>query len=57
MINLQETLWAGMDVILLQAMLGDDCLDMLQNHAQMVDGDSLQSHQAHSLIDNLSRLR
>ncbi len=51
------SLRAGMDVLHLQAMLGHASLDMVQHYAQMVDDDLLQSHQAHSPIDNLSRLR
>ena len=44
-----------MDVLHLQAMLGHASLDMVQHYAQMVDDDLLQSHQAHSPIDNLAR--
>jgi integrase len=51
------SLRAGMDVLHLQAMLGHSSLDMTMHYAQMVDDDILQSHQAHSPIDNLSRLR
>ncbi len=43
----------GMDVLHLQAMLGHSSLDMVQHYAQMVDEDLLQSHKAHSPIDNL----
>jgi site-specific recombinase XerD len=50
------SLRAGMDVLHLQAMLGHARLDMVQHYAQMVDDDLLQAHQAHSPIDNLSRL-
>lgn len=48
---------AGTDMLYLQAMLGHASLDMVQHYAQMVDDDLLQSHQAHSPIDNLARLR
>jgi len=51
------SLRAGMDVLHLQAMLGHASLDMVQHYAQMVDDDLLQAHQAHSPMDNLSRLR
>ena len=51
------SLRAGMDVLHLQAMLGHASLDMVQHYAQMVDDDLLQSHKAHSPIDNFSRLR
>jgi site-specific recombinase XerD len=51
------SLRAGMDVLHLQAMLGHAGLDMVQHYAQMVDDDLLQSHKAHSPIDNLSRLK
>jgi len=51
------SLRAGMDVLHLQAMLGHASLDMVQHYAQMVDDDLLQAHQAHSPIDNLTRLR
>jgi hypothetical protein len=51
------SLQAGMDVLLLQAMLRHASLDILQHYAQMIDEDLLQAHQAHSPIDNLSRLR
>lgn len=51
------SLRAGMDVLHLQAMLGHSSLDMTMHYAQMVDDDILQSHQAHSPIDNLARLR
>jgi site-specific recombinase XerD len=50
------SLRAGMDVLHLQAMLGHSSLDMVQHYAQMVDGDLLQAHQAHSPMDNLHRL-
>ena len=50
------SLRAGMDVLHLQAMLGHASLDMVQHYAQMVDDDLLQAHQAHSPVDNLSRL-
>ena len=48
---------ADMDVLHLQAMLGHTSLTMTMHYAQMVDDDLLQSHKAHSPIDNLSRLR
>ena len=48
---------AGMDVLHLQAMLGHVSLDMVQNHAQMADDDLLQSHHAHSPIDQSAYLR
>jgi integrase len=51
------SLRAGMDVLHLQAMLGHASLDMVQHYAQMIDDDLLQSHHAHSPIDNLTRLR
>jgi integrase/recombinase XerD len=47
----------GMDVLHLQALLGHSSLDMVQHYAQMIDEDLLQSHKAHSLVDNLSRLK
>jgi len=50
------SLRAGMDVLHLQAMLGHASLDMVQHYAQMVDDDLLQSHHAHSPIDNLVHL-
>lgn len=50
------SLRSGMDVLHLQALLGHASLDMVQHYAQMVDEDLLQSHQAHSPVDNLSRL-
>jgi site-specific recombinase XerD len=46
-----------MDVLHLQAMLGHSDLGMVQHYAQMVDEDLLQSHKAHSPVDNLSRLK
>jgi hypothetical protein len=46
-----------MDVLRMQAMLRHANQDMVQYYAQMVGYDLLQSHQAHSPIDNLSRLR
>ena len=46
-----------MDVLHLQSMLGHASLDMVQHYAQMVDDDLLQSHHAHSPIDNLTHLR
>ena len=51
------SLRAGMDVLHLQALLGHASLDMVQYYAQMVDDDLLESHQAHSPIDNLAHLR
>ena len=42
---------------LIQAMLGHASLDMVQHYAQMVDDDLLQSHKAHSPMDNLTRLK
>jgi integrase/recombinase XerD len=51
------SLRAGMDVLHLQALLGHASLDMVQHYAQMIDEDLLTSHQAHSPIDNLARLR
>jgi len=51
------SLRSGMDVLHLQALLGHASLDMVQHYAQMIDEDLLQAHQAHSHIDNLSRLR
>ena len=50
------SLRAGMDVLHLQAMLGHASLDMVQYYAQMIDDDLLQSHHAHSPIDNLVHL-
>jgi hypothetical protein len=41
----------------IQAMPGHARLDMVQHYAQMVDEDILQAHKAHSLIDNLTRLK
>jgi site-specific recombinase XerD len=41
----------------IQAMLGHAILDMVQHYAQMVDDDLLQSHKAHSPIDNLTQLK
>jgi integrase/recombinase XerD len=51
------SLRAGMDVLHLQALLGHASLDMVQYYAQMVDDDLLESHHAHSPIDNLAHLR
>jgi site-specific recombinase XerD len=51
------SLRAGMDVLHLQALLGHSSLEMVQHYAQMVDDDLLQSHQAHSPVDNLARLK
>jgi site-specific recombinase XerD len=45
-----------MDVLPLQVMLGHVSLDMVQHYAQMVDDDLLQSHRAHSPIDNMTCL-
>jgi site-specific recombinase XerD len=50
------SLRAGMDVLHLQVLLGHASLDMVQHYAQMVDDDLLQSHHAHSPIDNLAHL-
>jgi integrase len=50
------SLRAGMDVLHLQAMLGQSSLGIMQHYAQMIDEDLLQSHKAHSPIDNLARL-
>ena len=41
----------------IQAMLGHAGLEMVQHYAQMVDDDLLNAHNAHSPIDNLSRLK
>ena len=43
----------GMDVLHLQAMLGHESLEMTRHYAQMVDDDLIQSHKAHSPVDNL----
>jgi len=51
------SLRAGMNVLHLQVLRGHSSLDIVQHYAQMVDDDLLQSHQAHSPIDNLSRLQ
>jgi site-specific recombinase XerD len=51
------SLRSGMDILHLQAILGHSDLDMVQHYAQMVDDDLLQSHKAHSPIDNLSKLK
>ncbi len=51
------SLRAGMDVLHLQAMLGHSSLGMVQHYAQMIDEDLLQSHKAHSPVDNLARLQ
>jgi len=51
------SLRAGMDVLHLQALLGHSSLEMVQHYAQMVDDDLLESHHAHSPIDNLAHLR
>jgi integrase/recombinase XerD len=51
------SLRAGMDVLHLQALLGHASLDMVQYYAQMVDDNLLESHHAHSPIDNLAHLR
>jgi site-specific recombinase XerD len=51
------SLRAGMDVLHLQAMLGHASLGMVQHYAQMIDEDLLQSHKAHSPVDNLARLQ
>jgi site-specific recombinase XerD len=51
------SLRADMDVLHLQALLGHASLDMTMHYAQMVDQDLLQSHKAHSPIDNLARLK
>lgn len=51
------SLRAGMDVLHLQALLGHSSLDMVSYYAQMVDDDLLESHHAHSPIDNLARLK
>lgn len=51
------SLRAGMDLLHLQALGGWEGLEMVRHYAQMVDDDLLQSHKAHSPIDNLPRLR
>jgi len=43
----------GMDVLHLQNRGVWEDLDMVQHYAQMVDEDLLQSHKAHSLVNNL----
>lgn len=50
------SLRAGMDLLHLQALLGHSSLDMVKHYAQLVDEDLLESHKAHSPIDNLSKL-
>jgi hypothetical protein len=42
-----------MNVLHLQNLGGWEDLDMVQHYAQMVDEDLLQSHKAHSPVDNL----
>jgi len=49
------SLRSGMDVLHLQALLGHASLTMVTHYAQMVDEDLLQSHKAHSPVDNLSQ--
>jgi hypothetical protein len=51
------SLRAGMDALHLQALGGWASLEMVKHYAQLVDGDLLQSHKAHSPIDNLAGLR
>ena len=51
------SLRAGMDLLHLQALGGWEGLEMVKHYAQMLDEDLLQSHKAHSPIDNLLRLR
>ena len=51
------SLQANMDVLHLQGLGGWESLHMVYHYAQMVDDDLLQAHNAHSPIDNLSRLK
>jgi site-specific recombinase XerD len=51
------SLRAGMDSLHLQALGGWSGLEMVQHYAQMVTDDLVQAHEAHSPIDNLSRLK
>jgi site-specific recombinase XerD len=51
------SLRAGMDALHLQALGGWEGLEMVKLYAQLVDDDLLQSHKAHSPIDNLDKLR
>jgi hypothetical protein len=51
------SLQANMDVLHLQGLGGWESLHMVYHYVQMVDEGLLQAHQAHSPIDNLSRLK
>jgi site-specific recombinase XerD len=51
------SLRAGMSALHLQALGGWEGLEMVKHYAQLVEDDLLQSHKAHSPIDNLPRLR
>jgi hypothetical protein len=44
-----------MDVLNLQATLGQKSLEMTRHYAQMVDEDLLQAHRAHSHVDSFGR--
>jgi integrase/recombinase XerD len=51
------SLRAGMSPLHLQALGGWEGLEMVKLYAQLVDDDLLQSHKAHSPVDNLARLK
>lgn len=48
---------AGMDVIMLQALLGHSSLGMTEHYIRWIDDDLQEAHAKHGAIDNLSMLK